>query len=105
MSRLRSLFVFVLAIMTIVFSRETAAQCDAGTLYANGAAYAFRSGGEMITYVQAYATGADAEYTTTDLEQFDFINAAPVPNPITDTVGPGQTAETQRFSTIATTGY
>ena len=79
--------------------------CDGGILQANGNAYAYRVGGTVVTYSQAYATGSDAEYTTTAVTLTSTFNGQTIGSSPSGSAGPNGFARATQNSAVSAIGY
>jgi hypothetical protein len=80
--------------------------CDGGILQANGNAYAYRVGGTVVTYSQAYATGSDAEYTTTTVTLTSTFNGQTIGNSPSSSATPNEYfARATQNSAVSEIGY
>jgi hypothetical protein len=93
------------ATLASLFCSPAYSLCDSGTGWVYATAYAIRSGGQMVTFANAYATGPDSEYDTITITQNDTLNGVALGTPLTNTAPPNLEATTRRTSDIATTGY
>lgn len=71
--------------------------------------YAIRSSGTAISYTSVSATGANAEYAYTNLQQLDSLTNSngilSLGPPLTTSVGPGVIAQLSRSTDINATGF